>query len=49
MLGNVIDQQLSTPLFQGEGAVLSLMVLIVLVIPMIWYVIATNRTSRDAA
>ena len=30
MLGNVIDQELSTPLFQGEGAVLSLMVLIVL-------------------
>jgi spermidine/putrescine transport system permease protein len=49
MLGNVIDQQLSTPLFQGEGAVLSLMVLLVLVIPMIWYVIATNRTSRSAA
>ncbi len=49
MLGNVIDQELSTPLFQGEGAVLSLMMLLVLVIPMIWYVIATNRTSRDAA
>ena len=49
MLGNVIDQQLSTPLFQGEGAVLSLMMLLVLVIPMIWYVIATNRTTRDAA
>jgi spermidine/putrescine transport system permease protein len=49
MLGNVINQQLSTPLFQGEGAVLSLMVLLVLLVPMIWYVIATNRTSRDAA
>ncbi len=49
MLGNVIDQQLSTPLFQGEGAVLSLMMLLVLIIPMIWYVIATNRTSQDAA
>jgi ABC-type spermidine/putrescine transport system permease subunit I len=48
MLGNVIDQQLSTPLFQGEGAVLSLMMLLVLIVPMIWYVIATNRTSRDA-
>jgi spermidine/putrescine transport system permease protein len=48
MLGNVIDQQLSTPLFQGEGAVLSLMMLLVLIIPMIWYVVATNRTSRDA-
>ncbi len=49
MLGNVINQELSTPLFQGEGAVLSLMVLLVLLIPMIWYVIATNRTSQDAA
>ncbi len=48
MLGNVINQQLSTPLFQGEGAVLSVMVLLVLLIPMIWYVIATNRTSQDA-
>jgi spermidine/putrescine transport system permease protein len=49
MLGNVINQELSTPLFQGEGAVLSLMVLVVLLIPMIWYVIATNRTSQEAA
>ncbi len=49
MLGNVINQQLSTPLFQGEGAVLSVMVLLVLLVPMIWYVVATNRTSQDAA
>jgi hypothetical protein len=25
------------------------MMLLVLIIPMIWYVIATNRTTRDAA
>jgi spermidine/putrescine transport system permease protein len=49
MIGNVINQQLSTPLFQGVGAVLSVMMLVVLIIPMIWYVIATNRTTRDAA
>jgi ABC-type spermidine/putrescine transport system permease subunit I len=49
MIGNVIDQQLSTPSFQGEGAVLSLMLLLVLIVPMIYYVIATNRTSRDAS
>ena len=48
MLGNVIDQRLSTPLFQGEGAVLSLLVLLVLIPPMIYYVVATNRTSREA-
>ena len=48
MLGNVIDQQLSTPLFQGEGAVLSMFMLLVLIPPMIYYVMATNRTSREA-
>src|SRR5690349_6154555 len=35
MIGNVINQQLSTPLFQGVGAVLSLMMLLVLIIPMV--------------
>jgi len=49
MIGNVINQQLSTPLFQGEGAVLSLLMLLVLIPPMIYYVVATNRTSREAA
>jgi spermidine/putrescine transport system permease protein len=48
MLGNVINQQLSTPLFQGEGAVLSMFMLLVLIPPMIYYVVATNRTSREA-
>src|SRR6266581_3922133 len=47
MIGNVINQQLSTPLFQGEGAVLSLLMLLVLIPPMIYYVVATNRTSRE--
>ena len=49
MIGNVIDQQLSTPLFQGEGAVFSIFLLLILVAPMIYYVVATNRTSREAA
>jgi len=48
MIGNVIDQQLSTPLFQGEGAVFSIFMLLVLAVPMIYYVVATNRTSREA-
>ena len=47
MLGNVIDEQLSTPGLQGEGAVFSLLLLAVLVIPMTYYVIATNRASRE--
>ena len=49
MLGNVIDDQLNTPGLQGEGAVFSLLFLLVLIIPMIYYVLATNRTSRDAS
>ena len=49
MLGNVIDGHLSTPAFQGQGAVLSLLLLLVLIVPMIYYVVATNRSSREAA
>ncbi len=49
MLGNVIDDQLSTPGLQGEGAVFSVLVLLVLLVPMIYYVVSTNRSSRDAA
>jgi ABC-type spermidine/putrescine transport system permease subunit I len=49
MLGNVIDDQLSTPGLQGEGAVISLLLLLVLLVPMIYYVVATNRSSRVAA
>jgi spermidine/putrescine transport system permease protein len=48
MIGNVIDGQLQTPAFQAEGAVLSLMLLLVLTVPMIYYVVATNRSSRSA-
>ncbi len=48
MIGNVIDQQLSTPLFQAQGAVFSIALLLILVVPMVYYVIATNRTSREA-
>ena len=49
MIGNVIDGQLQTPAFQAEGAVLSLLLLLVLIIPMVYYVIATNRSSRSAS
>jgi ABC-type spermidine/putrescine transport system permease subunit I len=48
MIGNVIDGNLSTPAFQGQGAVLSLLLLLILVVPMIYYVVATNRSSREA-
>jgi spermidine/putrescine transport system permease protein len=49
MLGNDIDGDLSTPAFLGQGAVLSLLLLLVLIVPMVYYVIATNRSSREAA
>jgi ABC-type spermidine/putrescine transport system permease subunit I len=47
MIGNLIQGQLSTP-SAGQGAILSLIVLLVLLVPMIYYVIATNRSSQAA-
>jgi ABC-type spermidine/putrescine transport system permease subunit I len=48
MIGNVIDTQLNTNTQQGEGAVFSLLFLLALIIPMVYYVVTTNRSSRDA-
>jgi ABC-type spermidine/putrescine transport system permease subunit I len=48
MIGNDIDGDLSSYTFQAQGAVLSLLLLLVLVVPMIYYVVATNRSSREA-
>src|ERR1700733_12880977 len=45
MIGNLIQGQLGTPGLEGQGAVLSLFLLLVLLIPMIYYVIATNREA----
>ena len=41
--------QLGTPGLEGQGAVLSLLLLLVLLIPMIYYVVATNRSSQAAS
>jgi len=49
MIGNLIEGQLATPGLEGQGAVLSLMLLLVLLVPMIYYVIATNRSSQAAS
>ena len=49
MIGNLIQGQLGTPGLQGQGAILSLMVLLVLLIPMIYYVVATGRTQKEAS
>ena len=45
MIGNLIQGQLGTPGLEGQGAVLSLVLLLVLLVPMIYYVIATNREA----
>jgi hypothetical protein len=51
MFGNVIDDQLTSSggVLEGQGAVFSLLFLLVLIAPMIYYVVATNRSSRSAA
>jgi ABC-type spermidine/putrescine transport system permease subunit I len=49
MIGNLIQGQLGTPGLQGQGAILSLLVLVVLLAPMIYYVVATNRSAREAS
>ena len=45
---NLIEGQLGTPGLEGQGAVLSMLLLLVLLVPMIYYVVATNRSSREA-
>jgi spermidine/putrescine transport system permease protein len=49
MIGNLIQGQLGTPGLEGQGAVLSLLLLLVLLVPMIYYVISTNRSSQVAS
>jgi ABC-type spermidine/putrescine transport system permease subunit I len=49
MIGNLIQGQLGTPGLQGQGAILSLMVLLVLLVPMIYYVAATARSQKEAS
>jgi ABC-type spermidine/putrescine transport system permease subunit I len=48
MIGNLIQGQLSQP-SAGQGAILSLIVLLVLLVPMIYYVVQTNRASQAAS
>ncbi|HEY3955812.1 MAG TPA: ABC transporter permease [Streptosporangiaceae bacterium] len=49
MIGNLIQGQLGTPGLEAQGAVLSLLLLLILIVPMIYYVAATNRSSRETA
>jgi ABC-type spermidine/putrescine transport system permease subunit I len=49
MIGNVVEGQLNSPGETGQGAVLALMLLVVLLIPMIYYAVSTARASRQFA
>jgi ABC-type spermidine/putrescine transport system permease subunit I len=49
MLGNLIQGQLGVTGLQGQGAVLSLLLLLVLLIPMVYYVLATNRAAQEVS
>jgi ABC-type spermidine/putrescine transport system permease subunit I len=49
MIGNLIQGQLGTPGLEGQGAILSMLLLLVLLVPMIYYVRSTSRASREAA
>lgn len=49
MIGNAIEGQLNSPGQTGQGAVLALMLLGVLLIPMIYYVLSTAKTAREMA
>jgi len=49
MVGNLIQGQLGTPGLEGQGAVLSMLLLLVLLVPMIYYVVSTNRSSQVAS
>jgi spermidine/putrescine transport system permease protein len=49
MIGNAIEGRLYSPGQTGQGAVLALLLLAVLLIPMIYYVVSTARASRQFA
>jgi ABC-type spermidine/putrescine transport system permease subunit I len=48
MIGNLIQGQLGTPGLEAQGAVLSLLLLLILLVPMVYYVVATNRSTQEA-
>jgi len=48
MIGNVIDSQLYTASQQAQGAALSLLLLLFLLVPMVYYVVKTRRATGEA-
>jgi ABC-type spermidine/putrescine transport system permease subunit I len=47
MIGNVIEGQLESPGEQGQGAALALVLLIILIVPMVYYASSTAKASRE--
>ncbi len=48
MIGNVIDSQLNNSTQEAQGAALSLLLLVFLLVPMTYYVVKTRRASAEA-
>ncbi len=48
MIGNVVDSQLNTASQQAQGAALSVLLLVVLLAPMLYYVFRTRRAAEEA-
>ncbi len=48
MIGNVVDSQLNTASQQAQGAALSVLLLVVLLVPMLYYVFRTRRAAQEA-
>ena len=47
MIGNLIDDAVGTPGQGSIGAVLVLMLMIILILPMLYYVWSTARATRE--
>jgi ABC-type spermidine/putrescine transport system permease subunit I len=48
MVGNLINDAVSTPGQAITGAVLVVLLMVILLIPMLWYVRATARADTEA-
>jgi ABC-type spermidine/putrescine transport system permease subunit I len=48
MVGNLINDAVSTPGQTIQGAVLVLLLMVILLVPMVWYVRSTARADREA-
>jgi spermidine/putrescine transport system permease protein len=47
MIGNLVNDAIGTPGQGGQGAVLVLLLMVVLLVPMLYYVWSTRRAARE--